>query len=124
MDREAEIISKYLAENFNSEMMTARTGDPTPDVAASSKAGSSRIRVFHQVLFQFKPEVTAEQKKVLLESGKKMLESVPEISTLFQRKSPADVKAILESFLNPSDGPMVDDIGVSSVDDAIKELSA
>ena len=55
---------------------------------------------------------------------KEMLESVPEISTLFQRKSPADVKAILESFLNPSDGPLVDDIGVSSVDDAIKELSA
>jgi len=55
---------------------------------------------------------------------KEMLESVPEISTLFQRKSPADVKAILESFLNPSDGPLVDDVGVSSVDDAIKELSA
>jgi hypothetical protein len=57
-------------------------------------------------------------------SIKEMLESVPEISTLFQRKSPADVKAILESFLNPSDGPLVEDIGVSSVDDAIKELSA
>jgi len=55
---------------------------------------------------------------------KEVLESVPEISTLFQRKSPADVKAILESFLNPSDGPLVEDIGVSSVDDAIKELSA
>jgi len=55
---------------------------------------------------------------------KEMLESVPEISTLFQRKSPTDVKAILESFLNPSDGPLVDDVGVSSVDDAIKELSA
>ena len=55
---------------------------------------------------------------------KEMLESVPEISTLFQRKSPADVKAILESFLNPSDGPLIEDLGVSSVDDAIKELSA
>ena len=55
---------------------------------------------------------------------KEMLESVPEISTLFQRKSPTDVKAILESFLNPSDGPFVEDIGMSSVDDAIKELSA
>ena len=82
MDREAKIISKYLAENFNSQMMTARTGDPTPDVAASPKAGSSRIRIFHQVLFRFKPEVTGEQKKVLLESGKKMLESVPEVATL------------------------------------------
>ena len=55
---------------------------------------------------------------------KEMLESVPEIHTLFQRKSPADVKAILESFLNPSDGPLIEDLGVSSVDDAIKELSA
>ena len=55
---------------------------------------------------------------------KERLESVPEISTLFQRKSPSDVKAILESFLNPSDGPLNDDIGISSVDDAIKELSA
>tara|TARA_Y100000034_G_scaffold130310_1_gene188382 strand:+ start:1112 stop:1843 length:732 start_codon:yes stop_codon:yes gene_type:complete len=55
---------------------------------------------------------------------KEMLESVPEISTLFQRKSTSDVKAILESFLNPSDGPLSDDIGISSVDDAIKELSA
>ena len=55
---------------------------------------------------------------------KERLVSVPEISTLFQRKSPSDVKAILESFLNPSDGPLNDDIGISSVDDAIKELSA
>ena len=57
-------------------------------------------------------------------SIKEILESVPEISTLFQRKSTADVKAILESFLNPSDGPLVEDVGVSSVDEAIKELSA
>ena len=55
---------------------------------------------------------------------KEMLESVPEIATLFPRKSPSDVKAILESFLNPSDGPLNDDVGISSVDDAIRELSA
>ena len=56
---------------------------------------------------------------------KEVLEAVPEIDTLFQRKSPSDVKAILESFLNPSDGPWSDDSGgVSSVDEAIKELSA
>jgi len=55
---------------------------------------------------------------------KERLESVPEIGTLFPRKSPSDVKAILESFLNPSDGPLNDDVGISSVDDAIKELSA
>jgi len=55
---------------------------------------------------------------------KEILESIPEIDSLFQRKSPADVKAILESFLNPIDGPMVEDVGVSSVDEAIRELSA
>ena len=55
---------------------------------------------------------------------KEALEAVPQIDTLFQRKSPTDVKAILESFLNPSDGPLIDDVGVSSVDEAIKELSA
>ena len=55
---------------------------------------------------------------------KEALESVPEIATLFQRKSPADVKAILEAFLDPTAGPLTENIGVSSVDDAIKELSA
>ena len=50
--------------------------------------------------------------------------NVPDINTLFSRKSPAEVKAILESFLNPEDGPLVEDVGVSSVDEAIAELSA
>ena len=55
---------------------------------------------------------------------KAMLEGVPEIPTLFQRKSPAEIKAILESFLDPETGPWDQDVGVTSVDDAIKELSA
>lgn len=55
---------------------------------------------------------------------KEILETVPVIDTLFQRKSPADVKNILEAFLNPIDGPSVDDVGISSVDEAIRELSA
>ena len=55
---------------------------------------------------------------------KEILESVPEIDSLFQRKSPEDVKNILEAFLNPIDGPSVEDIGISSVDQAIRELSA
>ena len=55
---------------------------------------------------------------------KEILEQVPEIDSLFQRKSPADVKNILEAFLNPIDGPSVDDVGISSVDEAIRELSA
>ena len=40
---------------------------------------------------------------------KEVLEAVPEIATLFQRKSPADVKAILESFLDPAAGPFTED---------------
>tara|TARA_Y100001963_G_scaffold82384_1_gene114232 strand:+ start:5673 stop:6404 length:732 start_codon:yes stop_codon:yes gene_type:complete len=55
---------------------------------------------------------------------KEVLEGVPDIDSLFQRKSPSDVKAILESFLNPEDGPIPEDTGVSSVDEAIRELSA
>jgi|TARA_A100001011_G_scaffold358236_1_gene403818 hypothetical protein len=55
---------------------------------------------------------------------KEILEQVPEIDSLFQRKSTTDVKNILEAFLNPIDGPSVDDVGISSVDEAIRELSA
>ena len=55
---------------------------------------------------------------------KEFISNVPDVNTLFARKSPAEVKAILESFLNPEDGPLVEDVGVSSVDEAIAELSA
>jgi hypothetical protein len=55
---------------------------------------------------------------------KDFINNIPDVNTLFSRKSPADVKAILESFLNPEDGPLVEDVGVSSVDAAIAELSA
>ena len=57
---------------------------------------------------------------------KAILESVPEIDSLFQKRTPSDVQAILESFLDPSAGPM-ESGGVSipsGVDEAIKELSA
>jgi len=57
---------------------------------------------------------------------KAILESVPEIDSLFQKRTPSDVQAILESFLDPSAGPM-ETGGVSipsGVDEAIKELSA
>jgi len=55
---------------------------------------------------------------------KEIVDAVPDIDTLFQRKSPSDVKAILESFLSPVDGPLVETSSVSSVEDAIKELTA
>ena len=56
---------------------------------------------------------------------KEILESIPDIESQFQRKSTKDVQAILESFLDPSGGPMVDGVNTpSGVDDAIRELSA
>ena len=59
---------------------------------------------------------------------KEILESVPDIASLFQRRSASDVQAILESFLNPSSGPWDDNAAgadaPSGVDEAIKELSA
>jgi len=55
---------------------------------------------------------------------KEVLEAVPQIDTLFQRKSATEVKAILESFLDPTSGPFSEGSSVSSVDEAIKELSA
>ena len=53
-----------------------------------------------------------------------VLKAIPEIENQFQQKSAADLKAILESFLNPSVGPADDVSLISSVDDAISELSA
>ena len=56
---------------------------------------------------------------------KDLLTNVPDIETLFSRKSSSEVQAILESYLNPTEGPMNTDIGiVSSVDEAIRELTA
>jgi hypothetical protein len=53
-----------------------------------------------------------------------LLESVPGIEEQFQQKSTADLKAILETFLSPSTGPIDDTSVISSVDAAIQELSA
>jgi hypothetical protein len=57
---------------------------------------------------------------------KSILDSIPEIETLFARKSPTDVQAILESFLDPSAGPMetASRTAPSGVDEAIRELTA
>jgi hypothetical protein len=57
---------------------------------------------------------------------KEFLDGVPDIEPLFQKRSSSEVKAILEAFLDPNNGPMVTE-GVaapSGVDEAIKELSA
>ena len=60
------------------------------------------------------------------EDIKTILEGIPEIESLFARKSPSDVQAILESFLDPSSGPMetIKPNAPTGVDEAIRELSA
>jgi len=85
MDREADIISKYLAMHFAAETSTVPAHQQTPDVGESESTGS-RIQIFHQVLFEFQPQVSEEQKKAVLESGKKMLESIPEVATVLVGK--------------------------------------
>lgn len=52
------------------------------------------------------------------------LNNIPNVDELFQQKSAADIRAILESFLSPATGPLDDNSVINSVDDAIKELSA
>ena len=52
------------------------------------------------------------------------LSNIPNVDELFQQKSTADIRAILESFLSPSTVPLDDTSVINSVDDAIKELSA
>ena len=53
-----------------------------------------------------------------------VLKTIPDIDSQFQQKSPADMKAILETFLSPSTGPLEESSVINSVDAAIKELSA
>jgi hypothetical protein len=55
---------------------------------------------------------------------KQILEGIPGFDDLFQKRSTEEVKAILEAFLSPSTGPWDGETSTSSVDDAIKELSA
>tara|TARA_Y100000310_G_scaffold318118_1_gene371798 strand:+ start:4444 stop:5175 length:732 start_codon:yes stop_codon:yes gene_type:complete len=55
---------------------------------------------------------------------KDILNNIPDINEIFQRKSPEDIKMILESFLSPADGPLENTSVLNSVDEAIKELTA
>jgi len=85
LDREAEIISKYLSESFPAETSTPPADDQPAD-AGISESMAPRFQIFHQVVFKFKPEVSEVQKTALLESGKKMLESIPQVATVLVGK--------------------------------------
>ena len=85
LDREAEIISKYLFESFPVETSTPPADDQTAD-AGLSESTAPRFQIFHQVVFKFKPEVSEAQKTALLESGKQMLESSSQVAAVLVRK--------------------------------------
>ncbi|MBI4455898.1 MAG: Dabb family protein [Acidobacteria bacterium] len=78
MEQEAEIISRYLVANFS------ETSIPTPKIEAqrAASAGVNRIRIYHQVLFNFKPEISEEKRKAALESGRAALGSIPQVMNL------------------------------------------
>jgi len=78
MDREAEIISNYLASSFPAEPPPAAT-TPSDDTA---EAGDSGVAIYHQVVFRFKPEVTQAQIDEVLESGKKAISGIPQVVAL------------------------------------------
>ena len=82
LDREAEIISKYLHESFPAET----SAPPADDQTADGESAAPRFQIFHQVVFKFKPEVSEAQKTALLESGKQMLESIPQVATVLVGK--------------------------------------
>ncbi len=85
LDREAEIISTYLFESFPVETSTPPADDPPAD-AGLSESTAPRFQIFHQVVFKFKPEVSEAQKTALLDSGRKMLESIPQVATVLVGK--------------------------------------
>jgi len=72
--------------------------------------------------------VPKRKSSVLAPKGeiKALLESVPDIDSLFTKKSTSEVQAILESYLDPSGGTMESATPntPSGVDEAIRELSA
>ena len=76
MDREAGIISKYLAANFSTPPAGAAV---KPESGRTAGGGAAAIRVSHEVLFDFKPDVPEEKRKAVLESGKKVFESIPQV---------------------------------------------
>ncbi len=81
LDREADIIWRYLADHFAIEAATS-ADEIEPAVVGASLNPGLRIQVVHQVLFKFKPEISEEEKKAVLESGRRMLESIPQVAAL------------------------------------------
>ncbi len=75
MDREAEIISGYLSAHFGPEPAPS----VTDDMMGGSAADAAEITIYHQVVFRFKPEVSVDQIQHVLDTGRTMLEGIPEV---------------------------------------------
>ncbi len=79
LDYEADIISSYLADHFAIEAATS-ADEIEPAVVGASLSPGLQIQIIHQVLFEFKPEVSEQEKEAVLESGRKMLASIPQVA--------------------------------------------
>jgi len=71
LEREAAIIVDYLAEHF---------------AASDGTASAPPVRISHQVLFNFKPDVTENRIAEVLTSGKQVLQGVPTVITVMLGK--------------------------------------
>lgn len=81
LDREADIISRYLADHFAIEAATS-VDEIEPALVGASLNPGLQIQIVRQVLFKFKPEISEEEKKAVLESGRRMLESISQVAVV------------------------------------------
>ena len=86
MEREAEIITDYLATHFSTPAAAVSESKASPVMTGAGSedkvAAFARPRFAHQVLFNFKPEVTEKQIAEVLESGKRALQALPMVITV------------------------------------------
>ena len=78
MDQEAEIISGYLSAHFGVEPAPSVTDNSTDEPASVA----AEVKIYHQVVFRFKPEVSVDQIQHVLDTGRAMLESISEVATV------------------------------------------
>ena len=83
MDSEAEIISNYLSQHLTVE---GRKAEETLIPATSPSERAFSVGISHQVLFSFKAGISDEQKKAVLDSGRRVLGGIPQVLSLLVGK--------------------------------------
>ncbi len=83
MESEAEIIANYLSQHFAVE---ERKAEEILIPAASPSEEAFSVGIFHQVLFSFKAGISDEQKKAVLDSGRRVLGGIPQVLSLLVGK--------------------------------------